>query len=256
MPRRALPSGRSRRKARRGRRGIPSGRCTRIARRWRGISTWCSRCRTSTSPPSAPGNSTWRSTASAAPAARRFRCCSSASAARSPRSTSRPTAASRARPSRCRRTWASCPAPCARAARRSAWPSTRTWTAWRWWTRPAARSARTTRWRFAVRAVLGAHLGGPEPTIVVEPLDEPGGGGRGPRLRRPVRAGARGRGQRGARMRKQGAPVGGEGNGGVILPELHLGRDAPVGVALILHYLARPGRRFRRWSRPRPGTRS
>jgi phosphomannomutase len=32
--------------------------------------------------------------------------------------------------------------------------------------------------------------------------------------------------------------VGGEGNGGVILPELHYGRDALVGMALILEYLA------------------
>ena len=35
------------------------------------------------------------------------------------------------------------------------------------------------------------------------------------------------------------ALIGGEGNGGVILPSLHVGRDAPVGVALILHLLAR-----------------
>jgi phosphomannomutase len=40
-----------------------------------------------------------------------------------------------------------------------------------------------------------------------------------------------------ARMRDERAPVGGEGNGGVILPELHLGRDAPVAVALILQLL-------------------
>jgi phosphomannomutase len=39
------------------------------------------------------------------------------------------------------------------------------------------------------------------------------------------------------RMRDERAPIGGEGNGGVILPELHLGRDAPVGVALILQLL-------------------
>jgi phosphomannomutase len=39
------------------------------------------------------------------------------------------------------------------------------------------------------------------------------------------------------RMREERAPVGGEGNGGVIVPELHLGRDAPVGVALILQLL-------------------
>lgn len=42
-------------------------------------------------------------------------------------------------------------------------------------------------------------------------------------------------------MRDAGAVIGGEGNGGVILPALHLGRDAPLGVALILHYLARVG---------------
>jgi phosphomannomutase len=39
------------------------------------------------------------------------------------------------------------------------------------------------------------------------------------------------------RMRVEEAVVGGEGNGGVILPELHLTRDAPVGAALILQYL-------------------
>jgi phosphomannomutase len=39
------------------------------------------------------------------------------------------------------------------------------------------------------------------------------------------------------RMRDVGAAVGGEGNGGVILPELHLGRDAPVGAALLLQLL-------------------
>jgi phosphomannomutase len=40
------------------------------------------------------------------------------------------------------------------------------------------------------------------------------------------------------RMRESGAVIGGEGNGGVILPELHLGRDAPVAAALILQLLA------------------
>jgi phosphomannomutase len=39
------------------------------------------------------------------------------------------------------------------------------------------------------------------------------------------------------RMREAGAPVGGEGNGGVILSEVHLGRDAPVGAALTLQLL-------------------
>jgi phosphomannomutase len=39
------------------------------------------------------------------------------------------------------------------------------------------------------------------------------------------------------RMRELGAVIGGEGNGGVILPDMHLGRDAPVGIALILQLL-------------------
>jgi len=39
------------------------------------------------------------------------------------------------------------------------------------------------------------------------------------------------------RMRDEKAPIGGEGNGGVILSEVHLGRDAPVGAALLLQLL-------------------
>lgn len=44
------------------------------------------------------------------------------------------------------------------------------------------------------------------------------------------------------RMREVGAAVGGEGNGGVILPEVHLGRDAPIGAALLLQLLLEEGR--------------
>ena len=40
------------------------------------------------------------------------------------------------------------------------------------------------------------------------------------------------------KMKEVGAVIGGEGNGGVIYPELHYGRDALVGVALFLTYLA------------------
>ncbi|MDE5424372.1 phosphoglucosamine mutase [Ancylomarina sp. DW003] len=40
-------------------------------------------------------------------------------------------------------------------------------------------------------------------------------------------------------MNKQAAVIGGEGNGGIIYPELHNGRDALVGVALFLTYLAK-----------------
>ena len=39
-------------------------------------------------------------------------------------------------------------------------------------------------------------------------------------------------------MKKKNAVIGGEGNGGVILPELHYGRDAIVGIALFLSLLA------------------
>jgi phosphomannomutase len=44
------------------------------------------------------------------------------------------------------------------------------------------------------------------------------------------------------RMRAEDAPIGGEGNGGVILSELHLGRDAPVGAALMLQLLLEEGK--------------
>jgi phosphomannomutase len=42
-------------------------------------------------------------------------------------------------------------------------------------------------------------------------------------------------------IRDQGAAIGGEGNGGVMYPALHIGRDAPLGLALILHLLATSG---------------
>jgi len=41
-----------------------------------------------------------------------------------------------------------------------------------------------------------------------------------------------------AKMREVDAVIGGEGNGGVIFPEVHLGRDAPVAMALVLALLA------------------
>jgi len=42
-------------------------------------------------------------------------------------------------------------------------------------------------------------------------------------------------------MKETGAIIGGEGNGGVIYPELHYGRDALVGIALFLAHLAKSG---------------
>ncbi len=43
------------------------------------------------------------------------------------------------------------------------------------------------------------------------------------------------------RMGEVAAVVGGEGSGGVILPKVHLGRDAPVGIGLTLQHLAEFG---------------
>jgi len=43
-------------------------------------------------------------------------------------------------------------------------------------------------------------------------------------------------------MKATNAIIGGEGNGGVIYPELHYGRDALVGIALFLSHLAKFGK--------------
>jgi phosphomannomutase len=40
-------------------------------------------------------------------------------------------------------------------------------------------------------------------------------------------------------MKEKNAVIGGEGNGGIILPDLHYGRDALVGIALFLSHLAK-----------------
>ncbi len=45
------------------------------------------------------------------------------------------------------------------------------------------------------------------------------------------------------KMKEVNAVIGGEGNGGVILPELHYGRDALAGIALFLSHLAQSGKR-------------
>ncbi|MDO6392408.1 phosphoglucosamine mutase [Pontibacter sp. BT731] len=42
-------------------------------------------------------------------------------------------------------------------------------------------------------------------------------------------------------MKAENAIIGGEGNGGIIYPELHYGRDALVGIALFLTHLAKSG---------------
>ncbi len=43
-------------------------------------------------------------------------------------------------------------------------------------------------------------------------------------------------------MKEKNAVIGGEGNGGIIYPELHYGRDALVGIALFLTHLAKSGK--------------
>ncbi|MBQ4376358.1 MAG: phosphoglucosamine mutase [Bacteroidales bacterium] len=53
-------------------------------------------------------------------------------------------------------------------------------------------------------------------------------------------------------MKETNAIIGGEGNGGVIYPELHYGRDALVGVALFLTLLAKKGMKVSQLRRTYP----
>lgn len=41
------------------------------------------------------------------------------------------------------------------------------------------------------------------------------------------------------KMKSEDAVIGGEGNGGIIVPDLHYGRDALIGIALFLTHLAK-----------------
>ena len=91
---------------------------------------------------------------------------------------------------------------------------------------------------FAVRAVLeqspGAVVVNLSTSLVVEDAARRFGG----RVQRaPV-----GEANVARAIRKAGAVIGGEGNGGVILPALHLGRDAPLAIALVLHLMAQTGK--------------
>lgn len=96
---------------------------------------------------------------------------------------------------------------------------------------------------FAVRAVLDGRLTSPGsvPTVVVNLstslVVEDAARAQGARfVRAPV-----GEANVARTIREERAIIGGEGNGGVMLPALHIGRDAPLGVALILHLLAKTG---------------
>jgi phosphomannomutase len=95
---------------------------------------------------------------------------------------------------------------------------------------------------FAVRAVLDGRLtGGTVPTVVVNlstslVVEDAARAGGARFIRAPV-----GEANVARTIREERALIGGEGNGGVMLPALHIGRDAPLGVALILHLLAKTG---------------
>ncbi len=55
-----------------------------------------------------------------------------------------------------------------------------------------------------------------------------------------------------ARMKEVHAVIGGEGNGGIILPDLHYGRDALVGIALFLTHLAKSQKSIKQLRRTYP----
>ncbi len=48
-----------------------------------------------------------------------------------------------------------------------------------------------------------------------------------------------------AKMKEVNAVIGGEGNGGIIVPDFHYGRDALIGIALFLSHLAVSGKKVR-----------
>jgi phosphomannomutase len=95
---------------------------------------------------------------------------------------------------------------------------------------------------FAVKAVLdGRRTEGTVPTVVVNlstslVVEDAARAGGARFVRAPV-----GEANVARTIRDERALIGGEGNGGVMLPQLHIGRDAPLGVALILHLLAQTG---------------
>ena len=94
----------------------------------------------------------------------------------------------------------------------------------------------------AVRAVLGTlPPGGSRPKVVVNlstslVVEDAARAGGAELLRAPV-----GEANVARAILAEGAVIGGEGNGGVMYPALHVGRDAPLAAALILQHLVRSG---------------
>lgn len=54
------------------------------------------------------------------------------------------------------------------------------------------------------------------------------------------------------KMKEVNAVIGGEGSGGVIYPDLHYGRDALVGIAIALQYLAENGKKLSEYKKQLP----
>ena len=55
------------------------------------------------------------------------------------------------------------------------------------------------------------------------------------------------------KMKAVNAVIGGEGNGGIIVPDLHYGRDALIGIALFLTHLANSGKSIKQLRNTYPG---
>ncbi|HTY05573.1 MAG TPA: phosphoglucosamine mutase [Gemmatimonadales bacterium] len=97
---------------------------------------------------------------------------------------------------------------------------------------------------FAVRALLGKSKGGrrkPGPVVVNLStslvVDDAARDGGAAVMRAPV-----GEAHVARMILAARSPIGGEGNGGVMYPALHAGRDAPLAAAMVLALLARVGR--------------
>ncbi|MDE3213215.1 MAG: phosphoglucosamine mutase, partial [Bacteroidota bacterium] len=50
-----------------------------------------------------------------------------------------------------------------------------------------------------------------------------------------------------AKMKEVNAVIGGEGNGGIIVPDFHYGRDALIGIGLFLSHLAHSGKSIKQF---------
>ena len=55
-----------------------------------------------------------------------------------------------------------------------------------------------------------------------------------------------------AKMKETHAVIGGEGNGGIIVPDFHFGRDAMIGIALFLSHLAKSGKKVSKLKKEYP----